>query len=414
MYSSKKSLRILVAPNAFKESLTAMEAAEAISRGLLKVFPRARITQLPIADGGDGTLEAVVEGTDGRILRARVVDPLGKKISAEYGLTGDGKTAVIEMSRASGLALVPPPQRNPMLTTSYGTGQLIHAALRRGVKDIILGIGGSATVDGGIGALQALGFLFLDRRGNPVGWGGNGLKSVARIDRQKINPLLKQTRILVACDVDNPLVGPRGAAAVFGPQKGATAAMVRQLDQSLGKLGRIIHQTTGQDVSLYPGTGAAGGIAGGFMGLLGAELRPGSDLVFDLLKVRRHVPQADLILTGEGQIDFQTPFGKGPGMLAKIAKDYQVPVIGIAGSLADDVGGLFDQGFTALFSIVSSPMPTEVAIRQAAPLLEAQSEQVARLLRCASVRLEGNEQQPSFSGEKEPSANRGQGLQPGR
>lgn len=382
MAPSEKSLRILVAPNAFKESLTAMDAAKAISRGLLKILPGAGITQLPIADGGDGTLEAVVEGTGGKVLRARVLDPLGKKINAEYGLTGDGRTAVIEMSRASGLALVPPPQRNPMRTTSYGTGQLIHAALRRGVKDIILGIGGSATVDGGIGALQALGFLFLDGRGKAVGWGGNGLKSVARIDRQKITPLLKQARILVACDVDNPLVGPRGAAAVFGPQKGATPAMVRQLDQSLGKLGQVIHQTTGQDVSRYPGTGAAGGIAGGFMGLLGARLQPGSDLIFDLLKVRQAVAEADLILTGEGQIDFQTPFGKGPGMLAKIAKEHQVPVIGIAGSLTDDVGGLFDQGFTALFSIVSSPMPLEVAIRQAAQLLEAQSEQVARILRC--------------------------------
>ena len=382
MSSSQKSLRILVAPNAFKESLSAMDAAAAISRGLLKVLPGSRITQLPIADGGDGTLEAVVEGTHGTILRARVLHPLGKKMFAQYGLTGDGRTAVIEMSRASGLALVPPSQRNPMLTTSYGTGQLIHAALKRGVRDIILGIGGSATVDGGIGALQALGFGFFDRRGRPVGWGGNGLKSIARIDMQKINPLLEQARILVACDVDNPLVGPRGAAAVFGPQKGATPGMVRKLDDSLGNLGRLIQQTTGQDVSLVAGSGAAGGIAGGFMGLLGAQLRPGSDLVFDLLKVEQQVAKADLVFTGEGQIDFQTPFGKGPGMLAKIAKAHGVPVIGIAGSVAGDVGGLFDQGFTALFSIVSSPLPVEAAIRQAAQLLEAQSEQVARLLRC--------------------------------
>lgn len=382
MSSSHKPLRILVAPNAFKESLSAMDAAAAISRGLLKVLPESKITQLPIADGGDGTLEAVVEGTHGKILRARVLDPLGKKISAEYGLTGDGKTAVIEMSRASGLALVPPSHRNPMLSTSYGTGQLILAALKRGVQDIILGIGGSATVDGGIGALQALGIEFVDRRGKPVVWGGNGLKSIARIDMGKINPLLEQARILVACDVDNPLVGPRGSAAVFGPQKGATPAMVRRLDQYLGKLGQLIQETTGRDVSQVAGSGAAGGIAGGFMGLLGARLSPGSDLVFALLKVEEQVAKADLIFTGEGQIDFQTPFGKGPGMLAKIAKEHGVPVIGIAGSVTGDVGGLFDQGFSALFSIVASPMTVEAAIRQAAQLLEAQSEQVGRVLRC--------------------------------
>ena len=358
-----------------------MDAAAAISRGLLKVLPKSRITQLPIADGGDGTLEAVVEGTRGKIFRARVLDPLGKKIFAEYGLTGDGKTAVIEMSRASGLALVPTSRRNPMLSTSYGTGQLIRASLKRGVRDIILGIGGSATVDGGVGALQALGIDFLDRRGKPVGWGGNGLKSIARIDMGRITPLLKRARILVACDVDNPLVGPRGSAAVFGPQKGATPGMVRKLDQYLGKLGQLIQETTGRDVSQVAGSGAAGGIAGGFMGLLGARLSPGSDLVFDLLKVEEQVKKADLAFTGEGQIDFQTPFGKGPGMLAKIAKENGVPVIGIAGSVAGDVGGLYDQGFTALFSIVASPLTVEAAIQKADQLLEAQSEQVARLLR---------------------------------
>ncbi len=383
MSSSQNSLRILVAPNAFKESLSATEAAAAISRGILKVLPASKITQLPIADGGDGTLEAVVEGTDGKIFRARVLDPLGKKIFAEYGLTGDGKTAVIEMSRASGLALVPTSQRNPMLCTSYGTGQLIKAALKRGVKDIILGIGGSATVDGGVGALQALGIEFLDRRGKPVGWGGNGLKSISRIDPGAANPLLEQARILVACDVDNPLVGPRGSAAVFGPQKGATPGMVRKLDQYLGKLGRLIQRTTGRDVLQVAGSGAAGGIAGGFMGLLGAQLSPGSDLVFKLLRVEEQVRKADLIFTGEGQIDFQTPFGKGPGMLAKTAKDAGVPVIGIAGSVAGDVGSLYDQGFTALFSILASPLTIEAAIRQADQLLEAQSEQVARLLRFA-------------------------------
>ena len=383
MSSSKKRMRILVAPNAFKESLTAIQAATAISKGIQKILPRAIITELPIADGGDGTLEAVVSGTNGKILRARVLDPLGEKITAEYGLTGNGKTAIIEMSRASGLVLVPSKRRNPMLLTSYGTGQLLNAALKQDVKNIILGIGGSATVDGGIGALEALGFQFLDISNKPVKRGGKGLQSVVRIETNHVTPLLKKVRILVACDVDNPLVGPKGAAAVFGPQKGATPVMVKQLDQALLNFGRIIQETTGLDISGIPGAGAAGGIAGGFMGLTNAKLSPGSDLVFDILKVQKKVERADYIITGEGQIDFQTPFGKGPGMLAKLAKDRGIPVVGIAGSIAKGIDNLFDQGFTALFSIIRSPMTIEDAILQAAPLIEAQAEQIARLLSCS-------------------------------
>lgn len=376
-------MRILVAPNAFKESLTAMEAAQAISSGIQKVLPRARITQIPIADGGDGTLEAVVAGTKGRILKARVTGPLGNLVNAEYGITGDRRTAVIEMSRASGLALVPPQQRNPMLTTSFGTGQLIRAALDKGVRSILLGIGGSATVDGGMGALQALGAQFLDGEGTPVASGGNGLLAIHSIDLDKLHPALKQTQILVACDVDNPLVGPRGAAAVFGPQKGATPAMVRQLDRGLKRLAILIADRTGTEVAQVPGSGAAGGIAGSFLGLLGARLRPGSDLVFDLLKIQTVVRKMDWIITGEGQIDFQTPFGKGPGMLAKMAARHQVPVIGIAGSVADNTEGLFDQGFTALFSIVNRPMDLATAMRVAPRLIERTAGQIARLIRAA-------------------------------
>ena len=380
MSSSKKRIRILVAPNAFKESLTATDAANAISKGIQKILPNAIITKLPIADGGDGTLEAVVSGTNGKKLRSPVLDPIGRKITAEYGLTGNGKTAVIEMSRASGLALVTPKHRNPMLLTSYGTGQLINAALKRGVKDIILGIGGSATVDGGIGALEALGFEFFNSRNKPVARGGKGLKSIVRVETNHVNPLLKKVRILVACDVDNPLVGPKGAAHIFGPQKGATPAMVKELDLALISFGNIILKKTGLDISRVPGTGAAGGIAGSFMGLVNAQLRPGSDLVFDLLKVQKKVKRADYVITGEGQIDFQTPFGKGPGMLAKLAKELEVPVIGIAGSIGKNVDSLFNEGFTALFSIINSPMSIKDAISQAAQLIEEQSEQIARLL----------------------------------
>jgi len=377
----RQPLRILVAPNAFKESLSAIDAARSIAKGVRRGLPNANITEVPIADGGDGTLEAVISGTGGRILKARVTGPLGNRITAEYGVTGDRKTAVIEMSRASGLALVPPARRNPMRTTSFGTGQLIQAALNCGVSRILLGIGGSATVDGGIGALQALGVSFLDRQGKPVGHGGAGLLAIDKIDLSDLHPGLKRVEVLVACDVDNPLIGPKGSAAVFGPQKGATPAMVKELDHGLARLAGLIAQTTGRRFERIPGTGAAGGIAGSFLGLLGAKLRPGSDLVFDLLKLDRIVPKMDWVITGEGQIDFQTQFGKGPGMLAQLAARHGVPVVGIAGSVADDAGKLSKKGFTALFSITNRPMDLTAAMQGAPKLMERVAEQVARLIR---------------------------------
>jgi len=377
---TKRPLRILVAPNALKESLSAMEAVEAISQGLLRALPKARIFKIPIADGGDGTLEAVVAGTRGKICRARVLDPLGRRIIADYGITGDGKTAIIEMSRASGLALVPPHKRNPMRTTSYGTGELIKSALKNRVQNVLLGIGGSATVDGGLGALQALGVDLLDRKGQPVGPGGAGLLAVNHIDLKRLDPRLRQVRLLVACDVDNPLIGPKGSAAVFGPQKGATPEMVKKLDRALARLSELIRTLTGEDVAAIPGAGAAGGIAGSFKGLLGAQLRPGSDLVFDLLKVKSVLPKVDLVITGEGRIDFQTPFGKGPGMLAKLAKQRGIPVIGIAGAVQQPIDELFHQGFTAIFSITNRPMELEFAMKNAAPLMQSTAEQIARVI----------------------------------
>jgi glycerate 2-kinase len=376
-------MNILIAPNAFKESLTAMEAAEAISAGVRVIFPRARLTLVPIADGGDGTLETVVAGTRGRILKTNVLNPLGTRITAEFGITGDGKTAIIEMSRASGLALVPPGKRDPLVTTSYGTGELIRAALQRNVRSIILGIGGSATVDGGIGALQALGVDFMDRRGKSVGWGGNGLLDTCQIRLEGADPRLKHTRLMVACDVENPLVGRRGAAAVFGPQKGATPRTVRQLDKGLSRLARLIAGVTGAEVAGMPGSGAAGGIAGSLHGLLGAQLKPGSELVFDLLHLRKIIPKMDLVITGEGRLDFQTRFGKAPGVLAKIAREFNVPVVGLAGSLGQDLKSLYDYGFSSLFSITDSPMTLETAMENAESLLQSAAHQVARTLKLA-------------------------------
>jgi glycerate kinase len=381
MSRRRQSLKILVAPNALKESLSAIDAAHAIARGVRRGLPNARVIEIPIADGGDGTLEAVISGTGGRILKKRIVGPLGNSITAEFGITGDGKTAVIEMSRASGLALVPPNRRNPMRTTSFGTGQLIQAALNLGVKRILLGIGGSATVDGGIGALQALGVSFLDRHGKSVVPGGTGLLAIEKINLNRLHPALKRVEILVACDVDNPLTGPKGAAAVFGPQKGATPTMVKQLDHGLARLAALIARTTGRQVERIPGAGAAGGIAGSFLGLLGAKLRPGSELVFDLLKLDKIVPKMDWVITGEGQIDFQTQFGKGPGMLAILAARHGVPVIGIAGSVAENAGRLASKGFTAMFSITNQPMDLASAIQAAPRLMERVAEQVARLIR---------------------------------
>jgi len=378
--STKRPLRILVAPNALKESLSAVEAVEAISRGLLRALPKAQIFKIPIADGGDGTLEAVVAGTRGKICRARVLDPLGRRIIADYGITGDGKTAIIEMSRASGLALVPPKKRNPMRTTSYGTGELIKSALKNRVQNVLLGIGGSATVDGGLGALQALGVDLLDRKGQPVGPGGAGLLALNHIELKILDPRLRQVRLLVACDVENPLIGPKGSAAVFGPQKGATPEMVKKLDRALARLSELIRTLTGEDVAAIPGAGAAGGIAGSFKGLLGAQLRPGSDLVFDLLKVKNVLPKVDLVITGEGRIDFQTPFGKGPGMLAKLAKQYGIPVIGIAGAVQQPIDELFHQGFAAIFSIANRPMELEFAMKNAAALMQSTAEQIARVI----------------------------------
>jgi glycerate kinase len=380
MTPARFPLRILVAPNAFKESLDALQAAEAIAEGILAFLPTARICKIPIADGGDGTLEVVVSGTRGRIFSTRVLDPLGRRITAEYGITGDGKTAIIEMSRASGLALVPPGRRNPMRTTSFGTGELIRAALDRNVKDIILGIGGSATVDGGIGALQALGVRFLDRRDRPVGFGGEGLLATARIELASLDPRLRQTRLKVACDVNNPMVGSRGAAPVFGPQKGATPRMVRLLDQALSRLAALIRNLKGVDVSQMPGGGAAGGISGSLCGLLSAKLKPGSDLVFELVRIKTVLRKMDLVITGEGRIDSQTPFGKGPGMLAKLAKQYGVPVVGLAGSVGEGIEPLFQQGFSSIFSIVNGPLDLDRAMQQAGDLLRKTSYQVARMI----------------------------------
>ncbi|MGR2766282.1 glycerate kinase [Photobacterium ganghwense] len=359
-------MKIVIAPDSYKESLTAMEVADAIEAGFKDIWPDAQYLKLPMADGGEGTVQSLVDATQGTIVEHTVTGPLGEPVSAFYGLLGDGRTAVIEMAAASGLHLVAPDQRNPLLTTTYGTGELITAALERGVEHIIIGIGGSATNDGGIGMAQALGFQLLDADNRSLGFGGGELAALNRIDTQKVDLRLAQVKLEVACDVDNPLCGPKGASAVFGPQKGATPEMVAQLDANLAHYAAVIQSQLGRDVKNIPGAGAAGGLGAALMGLLNASLRPGIEIVTEAAGLEAAVQDADLVITGEGRIDSQTIHGKTPMGVARIAKQYQLPVIGIAGCVAPDCHVVHQHGIDAVFSVVPRAMPLSEALQEAA------------------------------------------------
>ncbi|MBP6167007.1 MAG: glycerate kinase, partial [Aeromonas sp.] len=303
-------MKIVIAPDSFKESLSAMAVADAIEAGFKQVLPDATYVKLPMADGGEGTVQSLVDATGGRILPVEVTAPLGNKVQGFVGLLGDGERAVIEMAAASGIHLVAPEQRNPLLTSSVGTGELILAALEMGVTHLILGIGGSATNDGGAGMIQALGGKLLKADGTPIALGGAGLGELTTIDLSGLDPRLSELVIEVACDVNNPLCGPKGASAVFGPQKGATPEMVAQLDANLARYADCIEQALGKQVKDIPGAGAAGGMGAALVGLLGAELKPGIQIVIDALKLADEVADADLVITGEGRIDSQTIHGK--------------------------------------------------------------------------------------------------------
>ena len=313
-------MRIVIAPDSFKENLTAMEVATAIETGIKRLLPHAKCVKVPVADGGEGTVQALVDATGGRIVKKNVVGPLGNRVSACYGLLGDGGTAVIEMAQASGLPLVPRNRRDPLNTTTYGTGELIIDALRRGANSIIIGLGGSATVDGGSGMAQALGVKFVKKNGKPlIGYcAGGSLDTIAKIDVEGIDPRIRNATIIVASDVDNPLCGPRGAAQVFGPQKGATPEMVRALDRNLKHFGTLIRSQLGTDVLSLPGSGAAGGLGAGLVAFAGARLTRGIDLVIKATGLAKHLKGADLVITGEGRVDSQTAFGKTPSGVAAI------------------------------------------------------------------------------------------------
>ncbi len=333
-----------------------------------------------MADGGEGTVRAIVESTGGKFLSRRVRNPLGRKIKAAYGLSGDGKTAVIEMAAASGLALLKRSERNPMVTSTFGTGELIKDALKHKPRRILVGIGGSATNDGGAGMARALGVEFLDASGRPIAEGGGALKDLARIDMSGLDERIKNVSIEVACDVDNPLTGRYGAARIYSPQKGATPSMVKKLDAALKRLAGVISHDIGVNILKAPGSGAAGGLGGGLMAFLGAELRPGIDIVIDSVKLRRRLKGCDLVITGEGMMDDQTVYGKTPSGVAKVAGELKIPVIAICGSLGKNVSKVRSVGIQTYFSSTNNCITEDEIPRKGPAMLADTAEQVGRTL----------------------------------
>ncbi|MBM3116492.1 glycerate kinase [Jeongeupia naejangsanensis] len=359
-------MKIVIAPDSYKESLSALDVAINIEAGMREIWPDADYVKLPVADGGEGTVAAMVDALNGKLVHTSVTGPLGDCVQAFYGLSGDGQTAVIEMAAASGLALVPPSLRNPLQTTTYGTGELIRAALDAGARRFIIGIGGSATNDGGAGMVQALGAKLLDRDGREIGFGGGALARLAQIDIGGLDPRLAECRIDVACDVDNPLTGPKGASHVFGPQKGATPEIVAQLDANLAHYASIIGHDLGVHVDTVPGAGAAGGMGAAMLAFLGGTLRPGIEIVMEAVGLDTIVADADLVITGEGRIDSQTIHGKTPIGVARVAKRHGKPVIGIAGCLTPDVGVVHEHGIDAVFSVLYHACSVDEALAKAA------------------------------------------------
>jgi glycerate 2-kinase len=373
-------MRILIAPQSLKGSLTAAEAGLAIAQGVQAVYSKAEIEIVPIADGGEGTVQALVDATNGKIIQQTVTGPLGKPVPAFFGLMGDGSTAAIEMASCAGLPLVPPDQRDPRITTTYGVGELILAALDHGSRHFIIGIGGSATNDGGAGMAQALGAALLSRQGTQIARGGAALATLAHISTSTLDPRLQECTLEVACDVTNPLCGPTGASAVYGPQKGATPEMVEELDSALAHYAQIIEQDLGMSVREIPGAGAAGGLGAGLIAFLHATLRPGAQIVFEAIHLEERIRTANLVITAEGQIDAQTAYGKSVGSVAEIAKRYGLPVLALAGSLGDNYRVVYELGVDAVATLPSGPMTLAFAMENAAWLLSDAAERACRLI----------------------------------
>ncbi|MFC0492180.1 Glycerate kinase [Listeria grayi] len=377
----KESPTILIAPDSFKESLSAQEVCLAIQRGIQKVYPEATFILSPIADGGEGTLDAVIIAAGGVKKQLEVCDPLGRSILAHYGIIEASKTGIIEMAAASGLGLLKLPERDPAITSTYGTGQLIKQCLADGMRTILIGVGGSATNDGGRGMAEALGVRFLDRNGQLLPSGVPPLMQLAKIDVSKLDPRVAETTFIIATDVDNPLCGANGASVVFGPQKGADKKLVQALDNALHHYGELIGQTLGKDVLSLKGAGAAGGLAAGLAAFTNATIENGAEIVMTYTDLAEKMQQADLCLTGEGKLDDQSKAGKVPVAVAKLAAHYHVPVIALAGSITAENAALYQEGFTSAFSIQPGVIDLETAMQQTGVSLERVSENIARILR---------------------------------
>jgi glycerate kinase len=356
-------MKIVIAPDSFKESLTALQVADAIEAGMREIWPDARYVKVPVADGGEGTVQAMIDATGGRRVDVRVTGPLGQTVDAFYGVSAD--LAVIEMAAASGLEGVPPDLRDPRTATSRGTGELILAALDAGARRFVLGVGGSATNDGGAGMLQALGVRLLDADGRDIGPGGAELARLDRIDVAGLDARVREAEFRIACDVDNPLVGPHGASAVFGPQKGATPAIVDQLDAALARFADVIRRELRQDIAQLPGAGAGGGIAAAMVVFLNGQLKPGIEIVTEAVGLDAAVRDADLVVTGEGRIDGQTVNGKTPMGVAQVARRHGKPVVAIGGSLAVDADAVHAHGIEVVVAAVARPCSVAEALAAA-------------------------------------------------
>ena len=373
--------KFVLAPDSFKESMTAKEVCVAMEKGIRKVFSDAEIVHVPMADGGEGTVESLVDATNGHKEYVEVQGPLPEqKVKAYYGILGDEKTAVIEMAQASGLMLVEPRYRNPLTTTTYGTGELIKAALDKGVSTVIIGIGGSATVDGGIGMAQALGVKFTDKYGNNIEPTGRGLTKIDKISMENLDKRVKKVNFIIASDVENILTGKKGAAAVFGPQKGATPDEVELLDKGLIHYAEIIRRDIGKNVEDIAGSGAAGGLGAGLIAFLDAKLQSGVEVVANTVELAEKISQADYVFTGEGGMDFQTKYGKTPFGVAQVAKKYQKPVFAEAGYLGERIEELYDIGISAIFGIVDKSESIEESLEKGPQNVERTTENIARLI----------------------------------
>lgn len=373
-------MKIVIAPQAFKGSLSALNVANAVQKGVRRIFPDAQILTCPVADGGDGTLETLVESSGGKIMETNVADPTGKPIVAQWGAMGDGNTAVIEMARTSGLALLTLEERDPLNATTYGLGEIIVSALNKGFRKFIVGIGGSATNDAGAGMAQALGIRLMDREGKNLVFGGAALQNLSVIDTSSIDQRVLESNFQIACDVNNPLTGPEGASAVYGPQKGATEENVRQLDSALGVFAEVTKRDLGKDISNLEGAGAAGGLGAGMIAFVEGHLRAGVDIVLDTVNLAEKLESADLVITGEGSIDFQTVYNKAPIGVARMAKARGIPTIGISGMLGKNYQIVHNHGIDAALSIANGPISLEESLQNAPSLISEAVEESLRLI----------------------------------